>query len=59
MKYFDIYQMLHGLWKDISGIDAEIFIRMDANNLIIIASAIYISEQEEIIHMIQMIYKEA
>ena len=30
--------MLRGLWKDISGLDAEIHIRTDANNLVSTAS---------------------
>ena len=32
MKCFGTCQMLRGLWKDISGMDAEIHIRTDANN---------------------------
>ena len=32
MKCFGTCQMLRGLWKDISGLDAEIHMRTDANN---------------------------
>ena len=38
MKCFGTCQMLRGLWKDISGLDAEIHIRADANNLVTTAS---------------------
>ena len=45
--------MLRGLWKDISGLDAEIHIRTDANNLVSTASTTHSPEQQETIHMIQ------
>ena len=51
--------MLRGLWKDISGLDAEIHIRTDANNLVSTASTTHSPEQQETIHMIQMLRKEA
>ena len=51
--------MLRGLWKDISGLDAEIHIRTDANNLVSTASTTHSPEQQEAIHMIQMLRKEA
>ena len=39
--------MLRGLWKDISGLDAEIHMRTDANNLVSTASTTYSPEQQE------------
>ena len=51
--------MLRGLWKGISGLDAEIHIRTDANNLVSTASTTHSPEQQETIHMIQMLRKEA
>ena len=60
--------MLRGLWKDISGMDAEIHIsgmdaefhmRTDANNLVTTASTTHAPKQQETIHMIQMLLKEA
>ncbi|CAE7576155.1 GIP [Symbiodinium sp. CCMP2456] len=59
MKCFGTCQMLRGLWKDITGLDAEIHIRTDANNLVSAASTTHIPEQQETIHMIQMLRKEA
>ena len=59
MKCFGTYQMLRGLWKDISGTDAEIHMRTDANNLITTTSTTHAPEQQETIHMIQMLRKEA
>eukprot|EP00439_Symbiodinium_sp_Y106_P035936 s1632_g4.t1 len=38
MKCFGTCQMLRGLWEDISGSDAEIHMRTDANNLAPVAS---------------------
>ena len=58
MKCFGTCQMLRGLWKDISGLDAEIHIRTDANNLVTTASTTHAPEQQETIHMIQMLRKE-
>ena len=43
----------------ISGLDAEIHIRTDANNLVSTASTTHSPEQQETIHMIQMLRKEA
>ena len=51
--------MLRGLWKDISGLDAEIHMRTDANNLVSTASTTHSPEQQETIHMIQMLREEA
>ena len=59
MTCFGTCQMLRGLWKDISGLDAEIHIRTDANNLVTTASTTHAPEQQETIHMIQMLRKEA
>ena len=51
--------MLKGLRKDISGFDACIHTRTDANNLVTTASTTHAPEQQETIHMIQMLRKEA
>ena len=59
MKCFGTCQMIRGLWKDISGLDAEIHMRTDANNLVSTASTTHSPEQQETIHMIQMRRKEA
>ena len=50
MKCFGTCQMLRGLWKDISGFDAEIHMRTDANNLVATASTTHAPEQQETIH---------
>ena len=42
-----------------SGLDAEIHMRTDANNLVSTASTTHSPEQQETIHMIQMLRKEA
>ena len=39
--------------------DAEIHMRTDANNLVSTASTTHSPEQQETIHMIQMLRKEA
>ena len=44
MKCFGTCQMLRGLWKDISGLDAEIHMRTDANNLVSTASTTHSPE---------------
>ena len=59
MTCFGTCQMLRGLWKDISGADACIHMRTDANNLVTTASTTHVREQQETIHMIQMLRKEA
>ena len=59
MNCFGTCQMLRGLWKDISGADACIHTRTDANNLVTTASTTHVPEQQETIHMIQMLRKEA
>ena len=50
--------MLRGLWKDISGLDAETHMRTDANNLVSTASTTHSPEQQETIHMIQSLGKK-
>ena len=59
MKCFGTCQMLRGLWKDMTGLDAEIHIRTDANNLVTTASTTHAPEQQETTHMVQMLRKEA
>ena len=59
MKCFGTCQMLCGAWKDIGGLDAEIHMRTGANNLVSTASTTHSPEQQETIHMIQMLRKEA
>ena len=58
-KCYGTCQMLRGLIKDITGFSSEIHMRTDANNLVTTASTTYVPEQQEIIHMIQMLRKEA
>ena len=52
-------KMLRGLIKDITGHSCEIHMRTDANNLVTTASTTHVPEQQETIHMIQMLRKEA
>ena len=59
MTCFGTCQMLRGLRKDIGGLDAEIHMRTDANNLVSTASTTHSPEQQETIHMIQMLRREA
>ena len=59
MKCYGTCQMLRGLIKDITGHSRELHMRTDANNLVTTASATHIPEQQETIHMIQMLRKEA
>ena len=56
---FGTRQMLRGLWMDISGADASIHMRTDANNLVTTASTTHVPEQQKTNHMIQMLRKEA
>ena len=51
--------MLRGLIKDITGHSCEIHMRTDANNLVTTAGTTHVPEQQEAIHMIQMLRKEA
>ena len=59
MKCYGTCQMLRGLIKDIIGLSSEIHMRTDANNLVTTASTTHVPEQQETIHMIQMLRKEA
>ena len=59
MKCYGTCQMLRGLIKDITGLSSEIHIRTDANNLVTTGSTTHVPEQQETIHMIQMLRKEA
>ena len=61
MKCHGTCQLLRGLIKDITGLSSEIHLRTDANNLVTTASAstTHVPEQQETIHMIQMLRKEA
>ena len=58
MKCYGTCQMLRGLIKDITGLSREIHMRTDANNLVTTASTTHVPEQQETIHMIQMLRKE-
>ena len=51
--------MLRVLWKFISGSDACVHMRADANNLVTTGSTAHVPEQQETLHMIQMLRKEA
>ena len=57
MKCYGTCQMLRGLIKDITGLSSDM--RTDANNLVTTASTTHVPEQQETIHMIQMLRKEA
>ena len=59
MKCYGTCQMLRGLIKDITGLSSGIHMRTDANNLVTTASTTHVPEQQETIHMIQMLRKEA
>jgi hypothetical protein len=59
MKCFGTCLFLRGMWADISGQDAEIHMRTDANNLVTTASTTHCPEQKETIHLIQMLRKES
>ncbi len=54
MKCYGTCQMLRGLIKDITG-----HMRIDANNLVTTASTTHVPEQQETLHMMQMLRKEA
>ena len=59
MKCYGTCQMLSGLIRDITGLSSEIHMRTDASNLVTTASATHVPEQQETIHMIQMLREEA
>ena len=58
-KCYGTCQMLRGLIKDITGLSSEIHMRTVANNLVTTASTTHVPEQQETVHMIQMLRKEA
>ena len=47
------------LIKNITGLLSEIHMGTDANNLVTTASITHVPEQQETIHMVQMLRKEA
>ena len=55
MKCYGTCQMLRGFIKDITGLSSEIHRRTDTNNLVTTASTTHVPEQQETIHMIQML----
>ena len=59
MKCFGTCQFLRGLFMDISGCVAQLHMRTDANNLVTTAGTTHLPEQQETIHMIQMLRKES
>ena len=59
MKCYGTCLFLRGLWMDITGCEAELHIRTDANNLVTTASTTHLPEQKETIHMINQLRTEA
>ena len=59
MRCFGTCLFLKGLWADLSGQNAELHMRTDANNLVTTASTTHSPEQKETIHLIQMLRKES
>ena len=59
MKCFGTCLFLKGLWADLSGENAEIHMRTDANNLVTTAKTTHAPEQKETIHLVQMLRKES
>ena len=59
MKCFGTCLYLRGLWKDLTGNTVEIHMRTDANNLVTTALTTHLPEQQETVHMIQMLRKES
>ena len=59
MKVYGSTQFLRGLWMDISSQVVDIHMRTDANNLVTTAGTTHLPEQQETIHMIQMLRKES
>ena len=58
-KCFGTCMMLRGLWMDMTAQALDIHMRTDANNLVTTARTTHLPEQEETIHMIQMMRHEA
>ena len=59
MKCFGTCLFLKGLWADLTGENAPIHIRTDANNLVTTAQTTHQPEQKETIHLIQMLRAQA
>ena len=59
MKCFGTCQFLRGLWMDLTGERIPIHLRTDANNLVTTASSTHLPEQQETIHMIQVLRRES
>ena len=59
MKCYGTCQMLRGLIKDVTGHSCEVHMRTDANGLVTTASTTHVPEQQETIHVVQMLRKEA
>ncbi len=59
MKCFGTCLFLRGLWMDLTSEIVPIHIRTDAANLVTTARTAHVPEQEETVHMIQMLRKEA
>ena len=59
MKCFGTCLFLKGLWADLSGENAELHLRTDANNLARTAKTTHQPEQKETIHLIQVLRRES
>ena len=59
MRCFGTCLFMKGLWADLSGQNAKLHMRTDANNLVTTASTTHSPEQKETIHLIQMLRKES
>ena len=59
MKCFGNCLFLKGLWADVSGENAQLHLRTDANNLVTTARTTHQPEQKETIHLIQMLRQES
>ena len=59
MKCFGTCLFLKGLWADLTGENAQIHLRTDANNLVTTAQTTHQPEQKETIHLIQMLRTQA
>ena len=59
MRCFGTCLFMRGLWADLSGQNAQIHMRTDANNLVTTAKTTHSPEQKETIHLIQMLRKES
>ncbi len=59
MRCFGTCLFMRGLWADLSGQNAQVHMRTDANNLVTTAQTTHSPEQKETIHLIQMLRKES